>query len=237
MQAVILAGGKGTRLRPLTSALPKPLVPLGETPIIEVVLRQLRHFGFREVIVSTGHLAELIQAFCGDGRKWGLKLRYVHEDKPLSTAGALKLIRGLDRHFLTINGDILTNLDLRKLVDFHRRSKAVATLGVCERETVVSLGVIGLDEDNRLKSYVEKPSYKYLVSMGVNVFDRRALDYIQKNEFLGIPELAHRLMSAGENVMGFKNQAQWLDIGRLEDYQAAQELFATPRGRARYLRG
>jgi len=237
MQAVILAGGKGTRLRPLTSALPKPLVPLGETPIIEVVLRQLRHFGFREAIVSTGHLAELIQAFCGDGRKWGLKLRYVHEDKPLSTAGALKLIRGLEKHFLTINGDILTNLDLRKLVDFHRRSKAIATLGVCERETVVSLGVVGLDEDNRLKSYVEKPSYKYLVSMGVNVFDRRALEHIRKNEFLGIPELAHRLLSAGEKVMGFKNQAQWLDIGRVEDYQAAQDLFATPRGRARYLRG
>ena len=237
MQAVILAGGKGTRLKPLTAALPKPLVPLGETPIIEVVLRQLRHFGFREVIVSTGHLAELIQAFCGDGKKWGLKLRYVHEDKPLSTAGALKLIRGLDSTFLTINGDVLTTLDFRRLVEFHRRSKAIATLGVCERETVVSLGVIGLDGDSRLRSYVEKPSYRYLVSMGVNVFDRRALDYIQKNEFLGIPELAHRLMSADEKVMGFKNKAEWLDIGRPEDYQTAQELLATPRGRARYLRG
>lgn len=237
MQAVILAGGKGTRLKPLTAALPKPLVPLGETPIIEIVLRQLRHFGFREAIVSTGHLAELIQAYCGDGKKWGLKLRYVHEDKPLSTAGALKLIRGLDKQFMTINGDILTTLDFRKLIDFHRKSKAVATLGVCERETVVSLGVIGLDGGGRIQSYTEKPSYKYLVSMGVNVFDRRALEYIQKNEFLGIPELAHRLMSAGEKVMGFANKAQWLDIGRPEDYQAAQELFASPRGRARYLRG
>jgi len=237
MQAVILAGGKGTRLRPLTASLPKPLVPLGDVPIIEVVLRQLRHYGFREVIVSTGHLGELIEAYCGDGRRWGLKLRYVHEDKPLSTAGALKLVSGLDRQFLTINGDVLTTLDFRKLWDFHRESKATATLGVCERKTVVSFGVIGLDGSGKLQSYIEKPSYRYLVSMGINVFDRRALHFIKKNEFLGIPELVRRLRSAGEPVSGYKSNAEWLDIGRPEDYEIAQEIFASQRKRSRYLRG
>ena len=236
MQAVILAGGKGTRLRPFTTSLPKPLVPVGDLPIIDIVLRQLRHRGFREVILSTGHLAELIMAYCGSGRKWGLRIRYVREDKPLSTAGALKLIRGLREDFLTINGDVLTDLDFGSLVRRHRRSGAAATIAVCERQTVVDFGTIRLDEQDRVQSYVEKPSYRYLVSMGVNVFDRKVIRHIRPGEALGIPELIARLRGAGLPVIGFRNRASWLDIGRPQDYQEAQDIFADPKRRRAYLR-
>lgn len=237
MQAVILAGGKGTRLRPFTTSLPKPLVPVGDHPIIEVVLRQLKHFNFKEAIISTGHLSELIEAYCGDGRKWGLKIRYVREDKPLSTAGALKLISGLKTDFLTINGDILTTLDYRKLVDFHKRKKALATLAVCERQTTVDFGVIGLDEDSVVQSYAEKPSHRYLVSMGVNVFSTDALRHIKKGEALGIPDLISRIRASGLLVAGYSNKAQWLDIGRPDDYEAAQALLSDPQKRRLYLPG
>lgn len=235
-QAVILAGGKGTRLRPFTATLPKPLVPVGDYPIIEIVLRQLKHFGFTDVIISTGHLAELIEAYCGDGRRWGVKIRYVREDKPLSTAGALKLIRGLAPRFLTINGDLLTTLDFGKLYEHHRRLGADAAIAVCERSSKIEFGVIELDDENRLRTYTEKPSQSYLISMGVNVFDRRVLRHIKPGEALGIPELMLRIKAAGGAVVGYRNKAEWLDIGRPEDYETVQELFATPRGRARYLR-
>lgn len=235
-QAIILAGGKGTRLRPFTATLPKPLVPVGDLPIIEVVLRQLKRFGFTDIVISTGHLAELIRAFCGDGRRWGVRIRYVREDRPLSTAGALKLIPRLQPHFLTINGDVLTTLDFRELYERHRRGGARATIGVCERSSAVDFGVIDLDAAGRVRGYTEKPAYRYLVSMGVNVFDRRALRHIRSGEVLGIPELIGRLTAAGEPVLGFRNKAEWLDIGRPADYETAQKLFASPRLSARYCR-
>lgn len=236
MQAVILAGGKGTRLKPFTASLPKPLVPVGDYPIIEIVLRQLKARGFRDVIVSTGHLAELIEAYCGDGRRWGLNLRYVREEKPLSTAGALKIIRGLKEDFLTVNGDLLTTIDFGALFAAHCKSGAIATLGVCERRTQVDFGVVRLDDRDHLQAYQEKPSYRYLVSMGVNAFDRHVLKHIKEGESLGIPDLVLRVRTAGELVQGYRSKADWLDIGRPEDYQTAQELFASPARRKRYLR-
>lgn len=237
MQAVILAGGKGTRLRPFTATLPKPLVPVGDYPIIELVVRQLKAHGFTEIIVSTGHLAELIEAYCGDGKRWGLKIRYVREDKPLSTAGALKLIKGLKSDFLTINGDVLTTLDFKKLFAFHQKRGAHATIAVCRRKRTVDFGVIGLDGSDTLVSYTEKPAYEYLVSMGVNVFDKRVLELIKKDEAIGIPELIARLREHGKTILGFRNTAEWLDIGRPEDYETAQQLVASPQGLRRYLRG
>lgn len=236
MQAVILAGGKGTRLRPFTTALPKPLVPVGRTAIIEVILRQLKRQGFRDVVISTGHLAELIEAYCGNGKKWGLRIRYAREDKPLSTAGALRLIGGLKPRFLTVNGDVLTTMNFRKLMDEHARKKAAATVAVVERKTTLRFGVIKLDRDGKVASYTEKPAQKHLVSMGVNVFDRRVVSRIKKNEFLGIPEFIERLRGAGEPVHGFVSRAEWLDIGRPDDYQTAQDIFESSKRRARYFR-
>lgn len=234
MQAVILAGGKGTRLRPLTTALPKPLVPVGERPIIEVVLRQLKNRGFKDVIVSVGHLAELIEAYCGDGRRWGLRVRYAREAKPLSTAGALRGVKGLEPHFLTINGDVLTTLDFKALYDTHRKTKADATVAVCERSTTVSFGVVELGKDSRITGWNEKPTLRYQVSMGVNVFSRASLKLLKPGQPLGIPEFLTRIREDGGRVLGYKSKAEWLDIGRPEDYEAAQALFDSPRGRAKY---
>lgn len=235
MQAVILAGGKGTRLRPYTVPLPKPLVPVGEHPILEVLLRQLRHHGFGDVVISTGHLAELIEAYCRGGRRWGLKIRYVREETPLSTAGALKLVRGLAPHFLTLNGDVLTTLDPRALLEFHRRQRAMATVSVCARRHTVDFGVLDLTRDGRVRGYAEKPSFTHFVSMGINALDRRALRFIRPGEALGMPDLILRLVRAGQRVLAYRSRAQWLDIGRPDDYQAAQDLFASPARRARYL--
>lgn len=235
MQAVILAGGKGTRLRPFTATLPKPLVPVGDHPIIEIVLRQLKHFGFRDAIISTGHLAELIQAYCGDGRRWGIKIRYVREDKPLGTSGALKLIRGLKSDFMTINGDVLTTLDFSKVFAYHRKKGGAATVALCERVVKSEFGVIELDGGERLARYIEKPEMRHLVSMGVNIYRRGVLELIGRGETLGVPELITRLQASGQPVYGYVAQADWLDIGRPDDYQTAQELFSDPRRRAKYL--
>jgi NDP-sugar pyrophosphorylase family protein len=235
-QAIILAGGKGTRLRPFTATLPKPLVPVGDYPIIEIVLRQLRYFGFTDIIISTGHLAELIAAYCGDGRRWGLKIRYMREDKPLGTSGGLKLIRGLQPHFMTINGDVLTTLDFGKLYNHHTRCEADVSIAVCERVSMIDFGVIQLDSKDRLQTYTEKPSHRYHVSMGVNVIDRSVLRHIRPGEALGIPDLINRLLAAGKTISGFRTTAEWLDIGRPADYETAQDLFGDPRRRARYLR-
>ncbi|MFA6091817.1 MAG: sugar phosphate nucleotidyltransferase [Elusimicrobiota bacterium] len=224
MQAVILAGGKGTRLRPFTTSLPKPLVPVGDKPILEILLRRLKRQGFREIIISTGHLAELIEAYFGNGKRWGLRIRYVREDKPLHTAGALRLIRGLAPHFLVINGDILTDMDFKDLVRAHLRAKAWATLAVTQRESRVDYGVIRTQPDGCLSEYIEKPAYQYLVSMGINVFNRRAVNLIKPGEALGIPELALRLKAAGRKVFCKRSSDQWLDIGRPDDYEAAQTL-------------
>lgn len=235
MQAVILAGGKGTRLRPFTTALPKPLVPVGEQPIIEVVLRQLRRQGFRDVVVSVGHLAELIEAYCGDGRRWGLRVRYAREAKPLSTAGALRQVRGLEPHFLTINGDVLTTLGFKDLFSRHRKAGVDATVAVCERSTTVSFGVVELDRAGLVSGWNEKPTLRYQVSMGVNVFSRGSLRLIKPGEPLGIPEFLERIRARGGRVLGVRTRAEWLDIGRPEDYEAAQAIFDSPRRRAKYL--
>lgn len=223
MQAILLAGGKGTRLMPYTATFPKPLVPLGERPILEIVIRQLKKAGFDDIIISTGHLAGLIEAYFGDGRKLGVDIRYVHEEKPLNTAGALALIDGLEEDFLVMNGDILTTLDYGKMVKFHRERKAAATIGVFERIQKIDYGVITVDRDSLLKDYVEKPTMPFLVSMGVNVLSRRAASHIRKGEAIGMPDLMLRLVKKGESVCCFRERCEWLDIGRPDDYELAQK--------------
>lgn len=232
---MILAGGKGTRLRPFTATLPKPLVPLGEIPVIEVLIRQLKAAGFDEAVIAVGHMAELVEAYCGDGGKWGLSIRYVREEKPLSTAGPLKLVKRLQPEFLTINGDILTTLDFRKLLAFHQEAESLATISVRERRVMVDFGVIDLGENGEVTGYDERPVNEYVVSMGVNVFSRRVVDYIRRDEAIGVPDLVRRLLAAGEKVGGFRCSCDWLDIGHLQDYEAAQELFRSPK-RKRYLK-
>jgi NDP-sugar pyrophosphorylase family protein len=224
-QAVILAGGKGTRLRPYTTVLPKPLVPIGDVPILEVILKQLHAAGFKEVIISTGHLAELIEAYFGKGQKWGLSLRYVHETEPLSTAGALSLIDKLQDNFLVMNGDILTTLNYRALFDFHVTRKATATIGMVAQNIEINYGVVHTRDHVHLDRFEEKPHLHHFVSMGVNVLNRRALRFIPPRQPLAMPDLFRNLQKRKESVLCFEAKGTWFDIGSIEHYQVAQDYF------------
>ena len=229
MQAVILAGGQGTRLRPYTAVLPKPLMPIGDMPILEVVLRQLRRAGFTDVTLAVAYLAEMMQAYCGDGSRFGMTLRYSRETGALSTAGPLKLVPGLGETFLVMNGDILTTLDYAALVRFHRERGAVATIATHPRSVRIDFGVVETTADGALARYTEKPEIHYRVSMGVNVLEPKALEYIQPGEALGMPDLMLRLRDAGHRVMTYSEPCLWLDIGRMDDYEAALQTFESRR--------
>jgi NDP-sugar pyrophosphorylase family protein len=231
MRAIILAGGKGQRLRPYTTVLPKPLMPIGDMPILEVVLRQLRRAGITRVTMAVGHLAELIQAFFGNGRRLGVEIDYSFEDRPLGTVGPLTLIPGLrdEGTFLMMNGDLLTTLDYRELVKRHCESNAAATIATFRRNVQIDFGVIETDAADRLTGYVEKPSFDYRVSMGVYCFDARVLDRLHPGEYRDFPDLVKTLIAAGEPVMSYPFDGYWLDIGRPDDYARAIDEFESRR--------
>jgi NDP-sugar pyrophosphorylase family protein len=229
MKAVILAGGKGTRLAPYTTVLPKPLMPIGDMPILEVVLRQLAHYGFKDVTLAVGYLAELLAAYCGDGSKFGIRIGYSREEQPLGTAGPIALVPNLRETFLVMNGDLLTTIDYGAMFRYHRERGAIATLATYQREVKIDLGVIEVDEDNWVKDYIEKPTYKYLVSTGVYIFEPQVLEYIVPNQRLDLPELMLRLKSQGHSVNVYRFNGYWLDIGRHDDYEKAMDEFAAYR--------
>lgn len=231
MQAVILAGGRGTRLRPFTMNFPKPLVPIGDHPILELIIRQLRRAGFDRVTMLTGHLAELIQAYFGDGSRWGVAIDYVREDRPLNTAGALQLLAQMDEHALVMNGDILTTLDYGALFRRHLAHGAQATVATNRREHRVEFGVIETDGDGFLSGYSEKPVLDYVVSMGVYVLSRSCRDLIAPGESLGMPDLLLRVQRGGGKVWCDREPCYWLDIGRIDDYEEAQRQFEADPGR------
>jgi len=221
MRAVILAGGKGTRLAPYTTVFPKPLVPIGDMPILEVVVRQLRRAGVGQITMAVGHLAELLMAFFGDGARFGVRIDYSREDEPLGTAGPLAQIGGLEDAFLVMNGDVLTTLDYTALVAYHREHGAAATIAMHERSVKINLGVIEVNDDNRVVQYIEKPTHDYRVSMGIYVFEPSVLRYIERGVRLDFPELIWKLLADNEPVLGYPYDGYWLDIGRPDDYARA----------------
>ena len=229
LRAVILAGGKGVRLRPFTVNFPKPLVPLGNEPIIEVLMQRLLRFGISDVTLSLGHLAELIKAFFHhrDQLTRHFTLRYVEEERPTGTAGSLALVPDLTDTFLVMNGDLLTDLDLHALVDFHRQQDAALTIATHERKIKIDLGVLEFDEAFRIKEYHEKPEHRYDVSMGVYVYEPHILKFIESGEYLDFPDLVLKLIAADERVCAFPTDCLWLDIGRPDDYAKAQELYVS----------
>jgi NDP-sugar pyrophosphorylase family protein len=229
MKAIILAGGKGTRLAPYTKILPKPLMPIGDMPILEIILRQLKRCCIDEVVLTVGHMAELLQTFFQDGRRLGLPIRYSFEDKPLGTAGPLSLIDGLTDTFLVTNGDVLTTLDMRCMLEHHLQSGAAATIACHHRRVKIDLGVIHFNGGNEIVGYTEKPTYNYQVSMGIYIFEPRVLKYIPYNQYLDFPDLVMRLIEAGEKVMGFPFDGYWQDLGRPDDYEQAIQEFETLR--------
>ena len=231
-RAVVLAGGLGTRLQPYTTVLPKPLMPIGDRPVLDIVVRQLHRCGFDRVTIATGHLAELIEAFFGDGSTHGIPVDYFREEHPLGTVGALALIDGLDSDFLVMNGDVLTDIDYAAFLEAHRRSGAAATIAVKHRIVQIDLGVLEFDSDeapDRIVAYREKPRLDYHASMGVYCFAPSALRFIEPGLAVDFPDLVGRLITAGELVRGWRSDAYWLDIGRHDDYEQALEEFAEMR--------
>jgi len=221
MDAVILAGGKGERLQPYTARIPKPLLPIGDTPILEIVLRQLARSGFERVTLAVSHRADLIRAVCGGGERFGLEIRYSQEERPLSTAGPLGRITGLGNPCLVMNADVLTSLDYASLIDAHAKSAASATIAVCERRVRLDLGVIVRNEDGTLRDYDEKPELRHTVAMGINVFDPRLFAAIGREEVLDMPRFLLRLMRSGEIIRTFETDALWFHLARRDDYERA----------------
>lgn len=224
--AVILAGGKGTRLRPYTTSIPKPLVPIGdECAIIEIVLRQLARDGFRRVTIAIGHLGELIRAYVGSGEQWGLEVDYATEARPLSTMGPVVSILGkLPEQFLVLNGDILTDLSFSSLLEAHSATDAPMTIATYHRQVEVDFGVLTV-EAGHVVGFVEKPTLNYQVSMGVYAVSRSALSGYPAGEPLGFDRLVIDLLAAGRNPASYEFDGYWLDIGRPEDYDRANSEF------------
>ena len=232
IRAVVLAGGKGTRLQPFTASFPKPLVPLDNTPIIEVLLLRLIRCGITDITITLGHLAELVKAYFDHRRSLveQMNLQFVEEEEPTGTAGSLSLVPGLDSTFLVMNGDLLTNLDFRELVRFHHEQNAALTIATHRRSVKVDLGLLEFDSNLRITNFIEKPENVYQVSMGIYVYEPSVLKHIEHGKYLDFPELVLRLIARGERVCAFPSDALWLDIGRPDDYARAQELYSQQRG-------
>lgn len=224
--AVILAGGKGTRLAPYTAVFPKPLVPLGQYPVVEILVRQLVSFGFNELIFSTGYLAELLEAYFHNHplKKKGIVFSWIKEQKPLGTAGPLRRISGLPDNFLVLNGDLFTTMDFEKLFRNHLCSDAALTIAMHRKTVRLQLGVVK-HHGSSVSEYLEKPVYEHNVSMGIYAYSKRALSYIQDGQRMDFPELVNSLIASGERVNCELSTARWLDIGNPDDYAAAQEEF------------
>lgn len=230
MKAVVLAGGKGTRLAPYTYILPKPMMPIGDHAILEVLLGQISRAGIKEVTLAVGHLAGLMESYFKDGSQYDLKIAYAHETKPLGTAGPLALIEGLTDTFLVCNGDILTLLDINQLVNFHKDQKALCTIASHQRTHKINLGVIEHEIDSKwVSGYIEKPSLNFLVSMGMYVFEPGVLDFIPKGEYFDFPTLVNTLLTANEKVACYPYDGYWRDLGNPEDFTEANEDFESMR--------
>jgi NDP-sugar pyrophosphorylase family protein len=225
MMAVILAGGKGVRLKPFTMVIPKPLLPIGDLPIIEVVIRQIAASGINRIAMMLGHMAQLFMATFGDGSRWGVKIEYYIEEEPLGTAGSLRMLKNPEERLLVMNGDILTTLDYGRVVDYHSAREACGTIAVTKRKANIDYGVIIKSREGLLREYREKPVLEYDVSMGINVLSTESLSFIPSEGKFDIPQLMTALVAAGKKVICYDTECYWQDIGRFEDYEQASADF------------
>lgn len=221
MEAVILAGGRGTRLYPYTTDTPKPLVPVGNRPVVEILLRRLRKAGVTRAHLAVNHMAQLIMASLGDGRSLGIEIRYSREEKPLGTVGPITLIPDLPDHFIVANGDVISDIDLNDLFAYHLRQKALLTVAVQKRTERVDYGVLTSDTSGRVVGFTEKPRYDMFVSMGIYVFAHELLRFVPKGEPFGFDDLVLMLLKQNERVFSYPYAGFWLDIGRPDDYERA----------------
>lgn len=224
-RAVILAGGLGARLAPYTTVFPKPLMPIDGRPILELVLRRLKMQGVEQVVLAVSYLEELIRAFFGDGRRFGLQVEYFREEQPLGTVGSLSLIKGLPDPTLVLNGDILTTIDVADMVAMHQQNQASMTVATQHREVGIDYGVLDVVDGGRIVGYREKPKLSYSVSAGLNLISHDALSHLRPGERCDIPDLVARLLTAGKTVIGFGGEYYWRDIGRPADYELVNQEF------------
>lgn len=235
MKAIILAGGKGTRLTPYTTVFPKPLMPVDGIPILEVIVKQLAHFRIKEITFTVSQQSEaLLSAYFGNGSQYEVSICYSREGNPLGTAGPLSIIPDLPGAFLVMNGDILTTLNYHKLIQYHRRQKGIVTIAMSQKKVQLELGVMEFNRGYRLTRYIEKPTLSYSVSMGIYVFEKRVLEWIPPGRYLDFPELIQKLLRQREKVICYPSDDFWLDIGRHEDYEEAQKKFQEMRKKLLY---
>ena len=221
MQAIILAGGKGTRLKPYTTVLPKPLLPIGDFPILEVVIKQLKNNGFKKITMAVGHQHDLFIAFFGNGKKWSIPIEYYVEKEPMGTAGAIRHIDNLDDDFLMMNGDILTDLNFKKLFNIHKNKKADLTIATHQRAQDINYGTLEYNPEGFLTKFIEKPSIPFSVSMGVYILSRSVLSLIPKRGRFDFPDLVEKILAKKMPVYCHPYDGYWMDIGRPEDYEQA----------------
>lgn len=224
-KVVIQAGGKGSRLYPYTQVLPKPLMPIGGMPILEIVIRQLAWHGFRDLIITIGHLGDMIRWCCGDGSRWGVRIRYYAEAQPLGTMGPLKQIAELDQPFLVMNGDLLTDLDYADFFRRHLAGTAPLTIATYLKPVHITLGVLETDGSNRVVGFQEKPTLHYPCSMGVYGMNPELIGHIPEGRPFGFDDLMHDLLARGVEVRSYPFDGTWMDIGRPEDFHLACEIF------------
>lgn len=223
--AVIMAGGKGTRLHPYTLVLPKPLMPVGGQPVIEILLMWLRRSGIEKCYITTGYLGHLIRVLCGDGSQWGMDIVYSLELQPLGTIGALRLLKNnLDSTFVVLNGDLITNLDLGKFIRFHQGHGGNISVAITKKNIHTDLGVIS-HTDNRMTDFREKPTISHDVSMGIYCLEPAVLDMIPDNVPFGFDSLMNEALIWDMPVYTYRHDGLWMDIGREEDFLAAQKCF------------
>lgn len=225
MRAVILAGGKGKRLAPFTKVFPKSMVPIGETPIVEILINNLVSCGFHDLVMSVGYLSDLIETYFKGKYSNGVQLQYVKEVMPLGTAGPIATVPNLKETFLVINGDIITDLNFHEMMNYHKEKKSVLTVAVYQKEIKIEFGVVETNENLSIVKYNEKPVSKHLVSMGIYSCEPEITRYIPRKEYLDFPQLVHRLISAGEKVIAYPFHGYWRDIGSHEEYELAVEEF------------
>ncbi len=234
-RAVMLAGGRGTRLHPYTVVLPKPLMPVGEYPILEVIVRQLVYFGFSHITMAVNHQADIIKAFFGNGSRWGVKIDYSIETKSLSTMGPLQLLKDLPENFLVMNGDILTDLNYRDFLTHHVDCSNNFTIASFQRILKSEYGVLKINEDNKLSGFEEKPEFRFDVSMGIYALNRAVLQYIPEDQPYGFDHLMLDLLADATPASVMRYGGYWLDIGRSDDYVEAIDIFE--KRRAIFLKG
>jgi len=224
MKAVMMVGGKGTRLRPYSYVLPKPMVPVGKYPVLEIAIMQLKKNGIEEIIFSLGYMGHLIRSFFGDGDRFGVKFTYSEEKEFLGTAGHLGLVKDkLTDTFLVMNGDVLAAIDFEDLLRKHKESKATVTAVVQKQRNTLQYGVVTIANDGRIMDYIEKPTQESDATIGMYLMEPKVLDYVEYNKFLDMPALIMKLVNAGELVQSYQLKGTWLHLSRAGDFEKANE--------------